>query len=89
MSATATPSTPGLKRKASHPGDEEGEGEVIRLGAAGESPSPPKRRRISGGDEAFVSTVAAAATSAERHRHRGRPGRGREEEEEEDSEAAV
>lgn len=61
MSAAA-PGTPNLKRKASHPGpgEEEGEGEVIRLGES--SPSPPKRRRISGTDEHSFSL------STERHR---------------------
>jgi hypothetical protein len=51
---SATPSTPNLKRKASHPDEEEGDGEVIRLGET--SPSPPKRRRVSGTDERPFST---------------------------------
>ena len=67
---SATPSTPNLKRKASHPDEEEGEGEVIRLGET--SPSPPKRRRVSGTDERSFSSSTEP--------HRSHPSREEDEE---------
>lgn len=75
MSATST--TPSLKRKASHSGEifEEGEGEVIRLGGES-SPSPPKRRRISGVDE-LVEAGEGASTPARAATTSTRPGSGR------------
>jgi len=62
---SATPSTPNLKRKASHPEEEDGDGEVIRIGET--SPSPPKRRRISGPEE-----IPFSSSTERRHSHPSR-----------------